>query len=281
MIIPRTDQKHRDVADHYDDLNHWYLQIWGEHVHHGFWESGAESTDLAVVQLTQRVAQETGIRAGTRVVDIGCGYGATARLLAKGYGARVIGFTLSKAQYEYALARGEDPANPDIRLQDWFQNDLPDASIDVAIAIESSEHMEDKPRFVSEVHRALKPGGRFAICAWMARPSPRPCEVKHLLEPICREGRLPGMGDEHDYRQWFEDAGFTDIRFQDFTRNVKRTWPIIVGRMVKRLLWDKEAWRFLFRGPNTVFGLTVLRMAIAYNTGSLRYGLFTATKPKP
>lgn len=280
MIIPRTDQKHRDVADHYDDLNHWYLQIWGEHVHHGFWDSGAESVDLAVVKLTQRVAQETGIRAGTHVVDIGCGYGATARLLAKGYGARVIGFTLSKAQYEYALVRGKDPANPDIRLQDWFQNDLPDASIDVAISIESSEHMEDKPRFVSEVHRALKPGGRFAICAWIARPSPRPWEVRHLLEPICREGRLPSMGDEHDYRRWFEDAGFTDIRFQDFTRNVKRTWPIIVGRMAKRLLWDKEAWQFLFRGPNTVFGLTVLRMAIAYNTGSLRYGLFTATKPK-
>lgn len=279
MIYPCTDQKHRDVADHYDDLSHWYLKIWGEHVHHGFWETGAESVDLAVIQLTQRVAQETGIHDGSQVVDIGCGYGATARLLAKGYGARVIGFTLSKAQYEYAITRGENPANPEIRLQDWFQNDLPDASIDVAISIESSEHMEDKSRFFSEVFRALKPGGRFAICAWIARNSPRPWEVDYLLEPICREGRLPSMGDEHDYRRWFDAAGFSDVRFQDFTSNVKRTWPIIIGRMAKRLMRDKEAWQFLFRGSNTVFGLTVLRMAIAYNTGSLRYGLFTATKP--
>lgn len=279
MITPRTDQKHRDVAAHYDDLSRWYLEIWGEHVHHGLWETGAETAELAVIQLTQRVARETGIREGTRVADIGCGYGGTARLLAKGYGARVTGFTLSKAQYEYALAHAEDPANPDIRLCDWLDNGLPDGSIDVALSIESSEHMEDKPRFFAEAYRVLKPGGRFAIYAWVPRSSPRPWEVKYLLEPICREGRLPSMGDEHDNRKWFEDAGFADISFQDLTQNVKRTWSIIVGRMAKRLLWDKEAWQFIFHGSNTVFGITVLRMLIAYNTGSLRYGLFTATKP--
>jgi len=279
MIHPRATQRHPDVAEHYDDLNRWYLEIWGEHVHHGFWETGAESVELAVVQLTQRVANETGIKTGSRVVDIGCGYGGTSRLLANGYGAQVVGFTLSKAQHEYALTKSPDPSNPDIRLQDWFENELPDASVDVAISIESSEHMEDKPRFFSEVYRVLKPGGRFAICAWLARPSPRPWEVNHLLEPICREGRLPSLGDEHDYRNWFAGAGFANVVFQDFTVNVKRTWPIIIARMAKRLLWDKEAWAFLLNGPNRVFGLTVIRMAIAYNTGSLRYGLFTATKP--
>ncbi|HRI87400.1 MAG TPA: class I SAM-dependent methyltransferase, partial [Candidatus Hydrogenedentes bacterium] len=128
MIHPRATQRHPDVAEHYDDLNRWYLEIWGEHVHHGFWETGAESVELAVVQLTQRVANETGIKTGSRVVDIGCGYGGTSRLLANGYGAQVVGFTLSKAQHEYALTKSPDPSNPDIRLQDWFENELPDAS---------------------------------------------------------------------------------------------------------------------------------------------------------
>jgi len=279
VILPRTNKYHFDVAEHYDDLSRWYLEIWGEHVHHGFWETGAESADLAVVQLAQRVAQDAEIRAGAHVIDIGCGYGGAARLFAKGYGAKVIGYTLSKSQKEYADAQADGSSNPDIRLQDWFNNNLPDASVDVALSIESSEHMEDKPRFFAEVIRVLKPGGRFVVCAWLANPSPRPWEIKYLLEPICREGRLPSLGDEHDYRRWFTDAGFADLQVEDITRNVKKTWPIIIGRMVKRLAWDKEAWSFMFKSPNRVFGLTVLRMAFAYNTGSLRYALFSATKP--
>lgn len=279
MITPRVDQKHVDVAAHYDDLNRWYLEIWGEHVHHGLWETGAESADLAVVKLVQRVARETGIAQGTRVADIGCGYGGTARLLAKGYGAEVVGFTLSQAQYEYAVAQNAGATNPEYRLQDWLANGLSDASIDVALSIESSEHMEDKPAFFRETYRVLKPGGRFAICAWLAAPTPQPWERQFLLEPICREGRLPSMGDEKDYRDWFAEAGFTEVAHTDLTRNVRRTWPIIIGRMGKRLLTDKEARHFLFHGSNRVFGFTVFRMALAYWTGSLRYGLFTAKKP--
>ena len=31
--------------------------------------------------------------------------------------------------------------------------------------------------------------------------------MRHLLEPICREGRLPGLGSEHEYRALLEAAG--------------------------------------------------------------------------
>jgi tocopherol O-methyltransferase len=279
MIYPRFDQRHRDVAAHYDNLSQWYLEAWGEHVHHGLWETGAETTELAVVQLTQRVAREAGIAPGMSVVDIGCGYGATSRMLASGYGAKVVGYTLSSAQFDYAVARNGPGDNPQFRLQDWLENDLPDASVDVALSIESSEHMEDKPRFFAEVFRVLKPGGRFVVCAWMARDAPRLWEVKYFLEPICREGRLPSLGDELDYRSWFAGAGFTELNVQDLTRNVKRTWPIIIGRMAKRLAWDREARQFLFKGEDRVFARTVLRMAAAYSFKSLRYGLFSATKP--
>lgn len=280
MIYPRSDQRHRDVAAHYDNLSKWYLEAWGEHVHHGLWESGAETAELAVVQLTQRVAREAAIAPGMTVVDIGCGYGGTSRMLANGYGARVVGYTLSRAQFDYAIDKNGPAENPQFRLQDWFENDLADESIDVALSIESSEHMEDKPKFFAEVFRVLKPGGQFVVCAWMARSEPKPWEVNWILEPICREGRLPSMGDEQDYRAWFEGAGFSELHMQDLTQNVKRTWPIIIWRMAKRLTWDKAARQFLFKGDDRVFARTVLRMAVAYSLGSVRYGLLSAVRPK-
>lgn len=279
MIYPREDQKHEHVAEHYDDLSKWYLEIWGEHVHHGLWETGGESPELAVQQLTQLIARETGIGQDSVVVDVGCGYGGTSRILANGFGARVTGYTLSEAQYDYAMERTNGSANPQFRLQNWFDNDLPDKSVDVAISIESSEHMEDKPRFFAEVNRVLKPGGRFGVYAWLARNKPSPWQVNWLLEPICREGRLPSMGDEEDYRKMMWESGFENITFRDLSRNVRKTWPVIVGRMAKRLTHDREAWRFLFHGQNRVFGITIFRIWAAYYLGVMRYGLFTCVKP--
>jgi tocopherol O-methyltransferase len=67
------------IADHYDELDFFYREIWGEHVHHGLWISGDEDSDQAVVQLVQLVAEKAEITSGADVCDIGSGYGAAAR----------------------------------------------------------------------------------------------------------------------------------------------------------------------------------------------------------
>ena len=93
-------------------------------------------------------------------------------------------------------------------MRDWLDNGLPDAAFDRAYAIESSEHMVDKARFFAEAQRVLKPGGRFVVCAWLEGEDATPWQVRHLLEPICREGRLPSMGSRADYEALAAAAGF-------------------------------------------------------------------------
>src|SRR6188508_1375134 len=63
------------VANHYDELDRIYREVWGEHVHHGLWRTGRESPSEAVEALTALVAEQAGIRPGDRVCDIGSGYG--------------------------------------------------------------------------------------------------------------------------------------------------------------------------------------------------------------
>src|SRR3954464_7954151 len=90
-----------DVAAHYDELDYFYRDVWGEHVHHGLWRTGKESRAEAVRQLVEVVADAAELKRGERVCDIGCGYGATARLLAAEWGVTVQAITVSPAQYEF------------------------------------------------------------------------------------------------------------------------------------------------------------------------------------
>lgn len=269
-----------EVAAHYDDLDRPYRDFWGEHVHHGLWTSRATTTEQATRNLIDAVVERAGIGKGDAVCDAGCGYGGTSRVLARALGARVTALTISQAQHAYARAVDADAENPTYLLRDWLENGLAPDAFDAVLAIESSEHMPDLGRFFSEAHRVLRPGGRLVICAWLTREAPRGWERRWLVGPICREGRLRGMESVAELQRQAGAAGFAAAGFDDFSRQVKKTWPICIQRVVGGLLREPAFRRFVFSdgGPNRVFGLTMLRIWLAYEVGAMRYGILTFVK---
>ena len=80
-----------EVADHYDDLDRIYREVWGEHVHHGLWRTGGSPRPKRWSNSSNSSPQKRAFAPGCSAVDIGCGYGATARQLAARYGARITG----------------------------------------------------------------------------------------------------------------------------------------------------------------------------------------------
>lgn len=104
------------IARHYDSLDFFYRDLWGEHVHHGLWLSGRESPAEAAVEMSRRALACLELESGAFLADVGCGYGGTARLAAEIYGAHVIGFTVSAVQKQYgdslAVTRGSVEIRP-------------------------------------------------------------------------------------------------------------------------------------------------------------------------
>ena len=124
------------IARHYDSLDYFYRDIWGEHIHHGLWLDGRESPIQAADQLSRRALSCLELRPGARVVDVGCGYGGTARLAAEAHEAHVIGFTISAAQKSYADRLAVSRGSVEIRLQDWAEAGLGDESVDAVLSLE-------------------------------------------------------------------------------------------------------------------------------------------------
>jgi tocopherol O-methyltransferase len=266
-----------DVARHYDELDVPYRRIWGEHVHHGYWRTGRESPAEATAALVELVVERLAPEPGHRVVDIGCGYGATAGWLAAHRHVEVSGLTLSKAQ----AAVGHTRPGFTCLIRDWLDNGLPDGGFDHAYAIESSEHMVDKARFFAEAQRVLNPGGRLVVCAWLEGDQATPWQAKHLLEPICREGRLPSMGSRADYEALASAAGFRLLRYDDISRQVRRTWTICLRRLGSRFVTDRDIRRLVLSRATTnrSFILSLPRLILALRSGAMRYGVFVWEKP--
>ena len=88
-----------------------------------------------------------------------------------------------------------------------------------------------------------------------------------------------GTGDE--YIALTLAAGLEPMGLEDLSRQVKQTWPVCARRVLKNLIRFPDYRHFLFKekSPDRIFALTLLRIWLAYETGSMRYAIVSAVKP--
>jgi tocopherol O-methyltransferase len=265
------------IARHYDSLDFFYRDIWGEHIHHGLWLTGQESPAEAADQMSRRVLERLELTQGAHLADVGCGYGGTARIAAASYGAHVIGYTISSAQKRYADERNVSRGSVEMRLQDWAESGLTDGSFDALLSLESIEHMPDRMNFARQARRVLRPGGRMVICTWLAAESMSAWSERHLLEPIAREGRQAALVTAGELSSLLNTAGFADVRIEDVTSQVKKTWSVVIRRMLLRVLTRPRYWRLMVNSSasDRIFAITACRILVAYQTGCMQFAMFT------
>ncbi|HZN64100.1 MAG TPA: class I SAM-dependent methyltransferase [Tepidisphaeraceae bacterium] len=94
------------------------------------------------------------LKPGMRLLDVGCGWGATALRAAEKYGANVTGLTLSRNQFDHCtrLARGRDGV--EFRLEGWETFQMP---VDRIVSIGAYEHFgrEKYPAFFTKARSLL------------------------------------------------------------------------------------------------------------------------------
>jgi tocopherol O-methyltransferase len=286
-----------DIRFHYDLTTVFYRLLWGRHIHHGLWNVGVPlsgglvaddsqgshsaaplSATAAAQRLTETLAREARIGTNESVLDVGCGMGSSSIHLARSLGCTVVGVTLSPFQHWWATnaARWHGVGKSvDFRCADAEQITFDDASFDVVWSVECTEHLFDKAAFFGKAARWLKPGGRLAICAWLAGGQSLDEAATRQIYHVCEGFLCPSLGTRDDYTNWFAAAGLALEHDYDWTPRVIRTWELCDNR-VRR---SGVRWLARIIDRNTVTFLdrfqTILR---AYQTGAMKYGCFVATR---
>lgn len=267
--------KKDEIRSHYDLATLFYWLLWGRHLHHGLWE-GDESAPQAQQQLTETLARLAGIEHGERVLDVGCGMGGSSIHLARRHGCRVTGITLSRVQRHWATmsARWNRAArNVEFHRADAEQVEFPQGAFDVVWSIECTEHLYDKPRFFERAAKWLRPGGRMAICAWLAADEPADDAAAKQVYDVCEGFLCPSLGSMADYTLWMRAAGLTVEHQLDWTDRVTQTWEICI----RRVRQSRVRWLAKPIGRNMLLFLDRFETILnAYRSGAMRYGCLIA-----
>ncbi len=114
----------------------------------------------------RRALDQARVKAGDRVLEIGCGWGALAEMATVERNALVTGVTLSSEQLSFAqerLQRLGKADQADLRLQDY--RDITDVPFDAICSIEMVEAVgrEYWPTYFATVSKLLKPGGHACV----------------------------------------------------------------------------------------------------------------------
>ncbi|WP_066271688.1 SAM-dependent methyltransferase [Hydrogenophaga palleronii] len=272
----------KNIHAHYDLGNAFYCLWLDETMNYS--SALFETPDQPLVDAqhakVRRALQEAGVRAGDRVLEIGCGWGALAEKATTEFDASVVGVTLSTEQLDFARERLQAidcTERADLRLQDY--RDITDAPFDAICSIEMVEAVgrEYWPTYFQSVARLLKPGGRACIQSIVIDDAHFERYVKgtdFIQQYIFPGGCLPCP---REFRAQAAAAGLEVVNEWAFGRDYARTLAI----WRERFLHEQERVQAL--GFDTRF-LRIWEFYLAYceaafEQGSIDVVQYTLRKP--
>jgi len=168
----------------------------------------------------QRLRAGAGIRAGDRVLDVGCGAGLTTREAARAAApGEVLGIDVSAVALERAreLTASEGLANVVYEEGDAQTHPFAPASFDVAISRFGVMFFSDPVAAFANIARALRPDGRLVAIVWQPhRDNEWVVAIDDAIRATTFEDQDAfSLGDRDATTRILERAGFADVRFED------------------------------------------------------------------
>jgi cyclopropane-fatty-acyl-phospholipid synthase len=199
----RLHSKRRDsraISHHYDVSNTFYAWVLGPSMAYtcAVYPTADATLEQAQEAKFELVSQKLGLKAGMRLLDVGCGWGSMVMHAAAEHGVRALGVTLSREQAAWAQAEIERRGLAhlaEVRHLDY--RDTPAGEFDAVSSIGLTEHIGkgQLPSYFRFLYSRLRGGGRL-LNHCITRP-----DAHHRAKPdpfinryVFPDGELLGIG---------------------------------------------------------------------------------------
>ena len=289
LLTARNYQSADSVANSYDEWTEdGILEFyWEEHIHLGHYGSPPKSKDFitAKYDFVHEMVRWGGLdklSADTTLLDVGCGIGGSSRILAKDYGFKVTGVTISPQQVKRAQELTPSGVEAEFQVDDAMKLSFPDATFDVVWSVEAGPHMPDKAVFAKELLRVLKPGGILVVADWNQRDDrliPLNFWEKPVMQQLLDQWSHPAFSSIEGFSELLAETGLVEgeVITDDWTQATLPSWIDSIWQGIV-----KPKGLILFGLSGLIKSLrevpTLLLMRLAFGNGLCRFGMFRATR---
>lgn len=185
------------------------------------WARIAGEMECRLAPVTELLLARAAPAPGKRVLDVGCGSGATTRLLAASVGERgsVVGVDISETML--ADARAHRPPGVELLRADAQDHVFAPPPFDLVVSRFGVMFFADPVAAFRNLRRAMRPSGRLCFAAWAPLGEnphwqiPLGIAIRHVGRPEPKDPRAPGplsLSDEGYVRGILAAAGFGDAQ---------------------------------------------------------------------
>jgi len=215
----------------------FYTEVWGGEEHHlGIYRRPEDTLYEASKRTIDRMASYSRnlkeLKDKARVLDLGSGYGGTARHLAKTFGCRVVGLNLSETENNrHREMNREQGLDHLIEVVDGNFENVPyeDNSFDVAWSQDAFLHSPDRKKVLGEAARVIKPGGELIF----TDPMQTEDAYAEYLDPILKRIHLTSMATPTFYIQAAQEAGLKLKSFENLQVQLANHYAKVLEDTIK------------------------------------------------
>jgi ubiquinone/menaquinone biosynthesis C-methylase UbiE len=263
---------------------------WSPHynMHFGFfrWGMNPLRREAMLEQMNKEILRRLRVTGpSVRVLDMGCGLGATLRSFARRlpeadlHGITLVPWQLEQGrQFNHAYPEGRHIT---LALGDYQHTTYPSATFHAVCAIESSCYARaaNKSAFLQEAHRLLRPGGRIVIADGFLGPGKLRGPQKSICRNLCECWAIDTLGEVDQFTHELQRLGFSDILVEPMQARVTPSvlhvpWVTLKFLLTTVLFGGRKMTRARW---NNILA-PVLLPFVGYPIGPMAYYIVSATR---